>query len=481
MESQSSPIDLEARIRQLEARNRRLEQATIVTLALLILVSVLLVQQRWSAAEQGKAMALLLDENRKPQAAVTVTPSGNVRLMSLRPDGSLPGASQLGGVTLYDAAGNPRVLFGSRPGEVARASYSTPQSADSQHACVLSRPADLRGAHHTVAEGPKKEEGEAASVREERAPDGSRVKTVLFKDLLLDRLYPSMTGPRKMQRLVLGSDSDKEVWITGFRAEVLDDKNQLASQQFMCHSSLDVVGRSGTEQESYRGQAFTVSQGQTEISFPPGFAMRIANESDMQQDLLVQVLNNNEPQIHRELNFRTTLRYFGEQEARQRKLIPLRLAGGSVTPMIQPAPAAPLLQAQLVRPAFKEEILTAADGSRHTQHWLVPPGRQVLATELGMNLAHDTTVHYMWMHVHPYAESIELRDKTANQSVWKGLVHNDPDPKRAAVVSTDTYSSPTGIALHHDHRYELIATYANPTPNYVDAMASLWMYVRADE
>jgi len=394
MEPRPPEIDLDTRIGQLEARNRRLDRAILIVLALLIVMSFLLVQQRWSAVrESGTPMALILDENRKPQAAVTITQSGNLRLLSLRSDGSLPGASQ--GLTLYDSAGNPRMVFGSRPSEMARASVLNAASpahstAGSEHSCNLSRPADLRMAHHTVDQGPKKEEGEAASVQEELASDGSRIKTVLFKNFLIDGIYPSMTGPRKMQRLALGTAADKQVWVTGFRAEVLDEKNNLASQQFMCHSSVDVVGRTGTDQENYRGQAFTVSQGQTEIAFPRGFAMLLPNESDMQQDLLVQVLNNNEPKIDRELNFRTTLRYFGDQEGRQRKLIPLRLTGGSVTPMIEPAAGQP--QAAVVRPAFKEEIVTASDGSRHTQHWLVPPGRQILATEIPMNLAHDVTI-----------------------------------------------------------------------------------------
>jgi hypothetical protein len=454
MESQSPEIDLEKRIQQLEARNRRLEQMGLLALALLLVMSFFLVRQQWSSfSETGKPVAFLLDANRKPEAVVQVTSSGQVRLVSLRPDGSLP-----------------RLMFASQSGGVAKASATPATSSSTAHSCNLTNPASSSlQASLMVSQEPKKEEGEASSTHEERSADGSRVKTVLFKNLLLDRIYPSMTGPRKTHRIVLGNADDKKVWVTGFRAEVLDGQNNAASQQFMCHTALDVVGRDGTGAANYRGQAFTVSQGQTAIEFPRGFAMPVPNASDMQQDLLVQVLNNNEPKIHRELNFRTTLRYFGDHDAHQRKLIPLKLTGGSVSPLLD-----------LVRPVGREEVFAMPDGKLSTIHWLVPPGRQVTSTEIALNLAHDTTVHYIWMHVHPYAESVELRDKTANQTVWKGSVRNDPDPKRAEVLATDTYSSPNGIALHHDHRYEVIATYDNPTPRNVDAMASLWMYVRAD-
>ena len=455
----------------------------LFALALLIVVSLQLVLQRWSGSEEdGNPVAVLLDENRKPQAVVRVTSSGQVHLVSLRPDGSLP-ALDADGVTLFDSAGNPRMVFGKRPGEVTQASLAGAQTpahsaGSTAHSCNLTNPADPHATHGAVAQGPKTEEGEAALVREERAADGSKIKTLLFKNLLIDGISPSMTGPRKTHRLALGTPEDKQVWVTAFRAEVLDQENKVASPQFMCHSAVDVVGRPGSAKEPYRGQAFTVSQGQTEISFPPGFAMTVPNEPDMQQDVLVQVLNNNDPQLRREVNFRTTLRYFGDKDARQRKLIPLKLTGGSVSSIVDPATAKP--REAVVRPAFQEEVYAGTDGRRRTGHWLVPPGRQVLTTEIPLNLAEDTTAHYMWMHVHPYAKSVELRDVTANQSVWKGGVQNDPDPKRAAVVSTDTYSSPNGLVLHHDHKYELVATYENPTPGYVDAMASLWMYVRSD-
>lgn len=476
MEPQAEEIAVDPRI-------RRLERMGLLALGLLIVVSLQLAWQLWSA-RSGDPVAFFLDQNQKPEAVVQVTSSGQIQLVSLRPDGSLPLLEGQQNVTLFDAAGNPRMVFGAKPGEVMKASLAGAQTAGlstaamAGHSCNLTHAAEPHEAHSTVAQGPKKEEGEAASVREELAPDGSRIKTVLFENLRIEGLRPSMTGPRKTHRLALGTPEDKHVWVTEFRAEVLDRDNKLASPQFMCHSALDVVGRAGSAKEPYRGQAFTVSQGQTEIAFPPGFAMTVPNSPDVQQDVLVQVLNNNDPQLRQDLNFRAKLRYFGDKEARERKLIPLKLTGGSVNAIIDPAAAKP--QEAVARPAFKEEIYTGPDGRRRTGHWLVPPGRQVLASPVPLNLSKDTTAHYMWMHVHPYAKSVELRDVTANKSVWKGQVHNDPDPKRAAVIATDTYSSKSGIELHHDHQYELVATYENPTPRYVDAMASLWMYVRTE-
>jgi hypothetical protein len=79
------------------------------------------------------------------------------------------------------------------------------------------------------------------------------------------------------------------------------------------------------------------------------------------------------------------------------------------------------------------------------------------------------------MHIHPFAESMAIWDKTANRLVWKGNVENDPD--KARVLHTDHYSSETGFLLFQDHNYELISVYDNPTPDEHIAMAMLWIYV----
>src|SRR5206468_6247721 len=108
-----------------------------------------------------------------------------------------------------------------------------------------------------------------------------------------------------------------------------------------------------------------------------------------------------------------------------------------------------------------------AEGRRSTGHWIVPPGRQVIAQKVEMPVAQDTTVHYIWMHVHPYAESIELRDLTAGRTLFKGRVTNDAH--RAAVLGTDGYSDTSGMPVFRDHRYELVTVYKNTSGHDVDA------------
>src|SRR5262249_18645400 len=147
----------------------------------------------------------------------------------------------------------------------------------------------------------------------------------LFKNLLIDRIYPSMRGPLKEQALrLLPTSESRWVWITGYRAEVLDGKTGSASQEFMCHTNLRVMGAPGAP-EVFRPERaqLSISQGQKEVNFPMGFALRLENIPEREMNVMVMVLNNNYPTIHRELNFKSTVRYFDDKTAMQQHLIPL--------------------------------------------------------------------------------------------------------------------------------------------------------------
>ncbi len=295
------------------------------------------------------------------------------------------------------------------------------------------------------------------------APDGEHYKILVFKGLEIDKLYPSMRGPWTRAYLTLEPDSPR-LWITGYRAEVLDGKSGRASQEFMCHTKLDQVASPQASSAQGMQSFFVISQGQDEIRFPKGFGLRVENNAEHRYDLNVMVLNNNYPTIKRKLDFKATIDYLKDAEAKEKGYIPLTLISASVycTGCREASPG------QMQGP----------NGS--TGHWYVPPGRHSYRQTISLGLAKDTTVHYIMAHLHPHAESVELRDLTTNESVWKGHMSNDPDPAKSLLLKTEHYTSSKGKPLYKDHQYEVIATYNNPTPQDIDAMASFWIYVRAD-
>ncbi len=115
-------------------------------------------------------------------------------------------------------------------------------------------------------------------------------------------------------------------------------------------------------------------------------------------------------------------------------------------------------------------------GRRFSGHFIVPPGRHVyrtLVTEQ-MPLAYDTRVHYIAIHLHPFAESLELIDLTTKKSVYKSATR--PLERGIGLSHVDSYSSREGVPLLKDHSYEVVAVYDNTTSKVHDAMAVMYLY-----
>jgi hypothetical protein len=267
----------------------------------------------------------------------------------------------------------------------------------------------------------------------------------------------------------------ESLWLTRYRAEVLDGATGSASQEFMCHTNLDLVEPAAGGSYTYLQSQLSISQGQKEIVFPEGFALRVDSGPNRAIDVNAMVLNNNDADIHRLLDFKVTMNYEDDGGAARRNLIGLfqgAIAGSCLMDASKAKPGETVCRA-----ASATADLVDAQGRASTRHWIVPSGRQVIVNEAEMPVPQDTTVHYIWMHVHPYAESIEPRDQTAGSVVFKGRVTNDAH--RAAVLATEGYADVQGMPVYRDHRYQLVTVYNNTSSHDVDAMSALWMYFRS--
>ena len=120
-------------------------------------------------------------------------------------------------------------------------------------------------------------------------------------------------------------------------------------------------------------------------------------------------------------------------------------------------------------------------GRIFTGHWVVPPGRQVnrtVVTQL-MNLPYDTTAHYIAVHLHPYAETLELRDLTTDRTLFLSKARNSEG--KIGLDHVDFYSDPGGIPLFRDHEYEIVSTYENTSGVDQDSMAVMYLYLLDQE
>jgi hypothetical protein len=328
----------------------------------------------------------------------------------------------------------------------------------------------------------------------------------------VDRIYKSMTGPWSNRELhLLDSGTPELVWITGCHVEMVEaDGHTHMPEQFMCHVNIDFDG--DWHNDLFRsakpldGRLFTLSQGQLHVHFPPGFGIPVMSSEIL--DVSTQVLNLNVRDRSFQVRHKVYIDVVRDRDA-PRPMKPLyeRAVMGMVSlegrelvydqhdeaenhdtghhhsghvhgDNAHSHTAHPACKSCCVPGAMASEGLISSDslGRQFTTHWVVKPGREVNRTRATtmMALPFDTTLHYIAVHMHPFAESFELRDLTADRSLFKSNVQNLDG--EIGLAHVDFFSSEEGIPAHKDHEYELVSVYNNTTDQDQDSMAVMYIY-----
>jgi hypothetical protein len=304
----------------------------------------------------------------------------------------------------------------------------------------------------------------------------------------IDRIYRSMKGPQGTGSVQLG-DPGQLLWITAYQAQIVDGQSgEPVSAEFMCHSNLNLIDMPVQRkllgwEKSGQPRLFTVSQGQMEVRFPEGFAIPIV--SDARLALATQVLNLNPQDMTLSVRHRTTIEFLRDAELREpprplftRGVQGLVLVEGDVPYFGIDDPDAELHgPGCAVGDAAGSRVIEDPFGRRFAAHWIVPPGRQVhrtLVTEQ-LNLPFDTTIHYIAVHLHPFAVSLALRDLTTGETLFESRAQGAAG--KIGLVHVDPYASGEGIPVFQDHQYELMSVYDNTSGEDQDAMAVLYLYL----
>jgi len=321
-----------------------------------------------------------------------------------------------------------------------------------------------------------------------------REKTMLSETYTVDQKYRSMMGPWSSQPVLLHPSEPPElVWITGYEAVMVGpDGETQKPQDFMCHSNLDIdvaehlreVGAT----PAFSPRLFTLSQGQFEIDFPEGFGIPVM--SDRALDLTTQVLNLNHEGAPVEVRHKVTIDYVLDRDLDRpmKALFPVGAYGLALLEgddgyfgVSKPdeehhGPGC------MIGDNASDHTYDDLRGRKFTGHWVVPPGRQVnhtLVTHL-MQVPYDTRIHYIAVHLHPFAESLELRDLTTGETLFKSKAHN-LGGGRIGLAEVEAFSSAEGIPVYRDHEYELVSVYDNTSGESQDSMAVMYIYLRDHE
>ncbi len=265
-----------------------------------------------------------------------------------------------------------------------------------------------------------------------------KTKTVAVGEFFIDRPYASMKGPTKTESILLDPSSKTPyLWIKSFSVEIFDADGNRQSSEYLCHAWAHLPTKGNPE-----SALLTISEGLPEMRFPDGYAMKIPNTSDAKIMLLGQVRNDN-PHISKHLSMKFTLTYFDDTEAQKLGLVPL------VSTTVNTAPT---------------DVL---------------PGKHIYTAQVPQHslFMRNGNIYFIKMHLHPYGQSVELFDDTAQATVWKGTAENIPG--RDALARTDAYSDSQGLKIHKDHKYKVITTYNNTSGHVIDAMGVLRVYFAA--
>ncbi len=260
---------------------------------------------------------------------------------------------------------------------------------------------------------------------------------------------------------------------------------------FMCHANLDLDVDKHPKlfpcHTSHDGRLFTLSQGQLEVQFPPGFGIPVLSNEPL--GLITQVLNMNFKDKQFQVRHRVTLDFVRDRDAKQ-PMKPLYQGGVyglkalSEHEMAYDVADSLLLGDEKCSSCClpgKKAVETSEGvdryGRKFTAHWVVKPGREVDHTRATtmFNLAADTTIHYIAVHMHPFAESLELRDTTTDETLFKSMVRNYDD--QIGLAHVDSLSSEEGITVYADHEYEVVSTYNNTSDEDQDSMAVMYVYL----
>lgn len=317
-----------------------------------------------------------------------------------------------------------------------------------------------------------------------------RSKEVLSTTYTIDRLYKSMQGPQSTEKILLGKtiETPELLWITGYRANMVGfDGHTPQSQEFMCHSNLDIDMSQHRKlfkwKKTSSNRLFTLSQGQFEIAFPGGFGIPVMSNEVF--SLTTQALNLNIEEANLKVRHKVTIDYVKDKDLHEpMKPLFMKAANGlvlvegpdgyyNVEQPIEEVHGPGCLVGEGVSTRYRLDKF----GRKFSGHWIVKPGREINKTLVTkwMNLPFDTRVHYIAVHLHPFAESLELKDLTDGITIFKSKVRSSPD--KIGIDAVEYYSSVEGIPFFKDHEYELTSHYHNTTDKNQDSMAVMFLYL----
>ncbi|HEX3584269.1 MAG TPA: peptidylprolyl isomerase [Thermoanaerobaculia bacterium] len=349
------------------------------------------------------------------------------------------------------------------------------------------------------------------------ADDAPLVRTYVYLSptYTIDKKYRSMEGPGSTESIYIDAQQDPPelLWIRGVKTEMVGEDGETPQlPELMCHVNVDLDSTKHSAMFSLKRytqqRLVTLSQGMLNAQFPDGFGYPLASNEPL--NLFTQVLNHNiEHPNNMKVRHRVTITYVRDKDLKT-PLKPLFNVGASGTVILDNNPHAAMpnmataevtgndgkpvdhTTSCLILPRAPNAVGTGSDytdpqGHKVTGHWVVPPGHQINHSDITwfMGLPMNATLHWAAAHLHPFAQSLTIRDTTTGETVFEVNATDSKD--KIGLDKVETFASEKGVPMYKDHKYELISVYDNPTQQNADSMASAFLaledpdFVKPDE
>ncbi|NNJ80574.1 MAG: hypothetical protein HKP11_00120 [Flavobacteriaceae bacterium] len=301
-------------------------------------------------------------------------------------------------------------------------------------------------------------------------------------DLLVDNIYQSMDGPQAILNLELNPDKNSLKWITGFKAEVYREGTSEHNNDFLCHTNIDFFNgvhyknlKLPKRINSQYPRLGTLSNGINELKFPEGFGFPMAGNDAF--IIASRTLNHNIEdaffKVKHQIEFTTE-----NADARLKPLMPKALVLVLDYDRENPDNPEPSDDPNLCLPLdLKNHSFPNAEGVRFAAHWVLPKGEHLYKFDVTyqLQLKEDTKIHAMAAHLHPDAQEFTLYDLTEDKPVY--TINCENYDEKIGLKNVPTYSSSEGLQIYADHEYELQLLTNNPSDEFRDMMAVLFVYL----
>ena len=305
--------------------------------------------------------------------------------------------------------------------------------------------------------------------------------------LVIDQVYKSMEGPKVMRSFQIDPKNDDLVWITSFETKAISTNEVDAlSNDYVCHTNIDFYDGEHYSRWNLNdriGKSYprltSLSNGIEAFEFPKGYGFPVFSNENL--FLITQTLNHNIKSESFSLKHNVNLGFQSHNTTMkplQSKTIFIMLPYDADNPFQGPTEADPnmCLPIETGNHSYNNE-----DGKVHSGHWVIFPGKKSYSYNVThqLNLKDSTTMHHIATHLHPYAESLSLKNKTIDSVLFTSEAKNYTD--KIGLESVSTFSSEEGVMLYPDHQYELILETNNTSKVNQDMMASMFIFLYDQE